>query len=204
MNGIFSADSPFFRFCSWLADVFMLNLIFVITCIPIITIGASLSALNVISIQMIKKQEGYIIRGFLKEFRKHFKKSTILWLLMLFVGVVLGIDFYFWNQIDNMLGMIMKIVTVSLLVIFVSVSIYIFPVVTHDNGGIKTTIKTAALLCLYRLPITVLLICLYGIISYFMMQFVIADIFMLVFGFGLLSMASAVLYRLAFRKINMN
>lgn len=45
MRNTFDMDNLFFRFTSRIADIFILNLIFVITCIPVFTIGAAVTAL---------------------------------------------------------------------------------------------------------------------------------------------------------------
>ena len=45
LKGLFDMDNPFWRFMSLVADLIILNLLFVLCSIPIITIGASTTAL---------------------------------------------------------------------------------------------------------------------------------------------------------------
>lgn len=40
------------------------------------------------------KEEGYIIKSFLKAFRQNFKQSTIIWLLLIGTGCIVGYDWY--------------------------------------------------------------------------------------------------------------
>lgn len=201
MNGFFSVDSPFFKVCSKIADIFLLNLIFVITCIPVVTIGASLTALHAISAKMIRGEEGYIIKGYWKEFRAGFKRSTMLFLVLAFVGGVLGADYYFWNSVGGNIGAVMLVITIIVACLYIMVWIYAFPMEAVFGYSVLECVKKSILMAVYRLPITVLFVIYYGAILYFALQYVIADLFLAVFGFGLTAMGSAVLYLAAFQKI---
>lgn len=55
---------------------------------------ASTTALYSVMFKIIKKEEGYIIKSFLKAFRQNFKQSTIIWLLLIGTGCIVGYDWY--------------------------------------------------------------------------------------------------------------
>ena len=85
---IFNMDGPVFRFLNKMADLCILNLIFLLCCLPIITIGASVTALYSVTLKMSRDQEGYIARSFFKAFKANFKQATSIWipsLLLLFI-----------------------------------------------------------------------------------------------------------------------
>ena len=201
MNGFFSIDSPFFRFCAKIADIFLLNLIFVVTCIPVVTIGAALTSLHTISMKMVSGKEGYIIKGYWQVFCASFKKATVHYLLLLLAGGILGVDFYFWSRIAGSIGVVMRIVTVVAAFLCGMVALYIFPLLSTGDYSLGEGIKKAFLLSLYRLPVTVLLFVYVGIISWLAVSFLVVDFFLVLFGFGLAAMGSAVLYRVAFKTI---
>ena len=67
---IFDLDSPLMRVLTKMADLMLLNLLALICCIPIITVGASLTALHYVALKIVRNEEGYIIRTFFKSFKK--------------------------------------------------------------------------------------------------------------------------------------
>ena len=93
MSSFFSMDSPFFSFMSRLADIVLLNLLYIICCLPVFTIGAATSALYYQVMKMSKNEESYVFRGFFKAFRENFKKATPAWLILLGIAVFLYLVF---------------------------------------------------------------------------------------------------------------
>ena len=71
----FNLDSPFMRFLTKMADLIILNILYMICCIPIVTIGAASTALYTVSMKAVKNEESYIIRGYFKAFKENFKIS---------------------------------------------------------------------------------------------------------------------------------
>lgn len=200
MSNIFSLESPFFGVCSKIADIFLLNLIFVITCIPLITVGASITALHSVSAKMVRGEESYIIRGFLKVFRENFKQATAIYLIMMLLAVVIGTDLYFWSSLEGPLSMVMSALSIAAGCFWLLGFFYVFALQAAFENPVKRTIINSFLIALQQFPVTLLLAAYYGVIAYFVIQFFIADVFMVLYGFGLGALGSAVIYQLAFRK----
>lgn len=64
MSSFFNMDSPVMRFLSRLCDLMILNILCLICCIPIVTIGASITALYSVTLKMVKGEDSYIAKGF--------------------------------------------------------------------------------------------------------------------------------------------
>ena len=64
MSSFFNMDSPIMRFLSRLCDLMILNILCLICCIPIVTIGASITALYSVTLKMVKGEDSYIAKGF--------------------------------------------------------------------------------------------------------------------------------------------
>ena len=64
MNRFFSMDNKFFVFMGKVADLCLLNLICLVCCIPIVTAGASITALYYVTLKMVRNEESYIFRSF--------------------------------------------------------------------------------------------------------------------------------------------
>ena len=69
MDRLFNMDNKFFTVMGRVADLIMLNVVFLICCLPIVTIGASLTALHYVTLKMTRNEESYIIRSFFKSFK---------------------------------------------------------------------------------------------------------------------------------------
>ena len=92
---MFKLDSAFVRFLNLIADIFILHVLWFIHSIPIITIGASTTALYYSMMKRIDNDRGSIFSNFRSSFKLNFKQSTILWLIEIVAIIVLVIDFVF-------------------------------------------------------------------------------------------------------------
>ena len=142
MGRIFNMDNKFFTFMSRVADLIILNVVFIVCCIPIVTIGASVTAMNYVTMKMARNEESYIVKSFFKSFRENFKQATIIWLILLVAGLLLGMDFRIVQQVES--TGLLKVVTYGLYMvalIYAMVLSYIFPLLAKFDNTIKNTFK---------------------------------------------------------------
>ena len=85
----FSYDGLLVRFLNLVADLVALHVLWLLCSLPIVTIGASTTALYYASMRRIRTDESHVHQNFFRSFRQNFRQSTILWLIMLVVGAVL-------------------------------------------------------------------------------------------------------------------
>ena len=71
MSRFFNPDNPIMEFIAKIFDLILLNLIFIFSCVPIITIGASTSALSYVTLKMVRGEDPYIWQNFWKSFRQN-------------------------------------------------------------------------------------------------------------------------------------
>lgn len=95
MSGLFHADGKFFRFFDRVANCVILSFFWVVFSLPIVTIGASTSALYYAMHKVVKLDSGHLIQSFWKGFKENFKKATILWVILMLIYAFLGADLYF-------------------------------------------------------------------------------------------------------------
>lgn len=137
MGSFFNMDSPVMRFLSRLCDLMILNILCLICCIPIVTIGASITALYSVTLKMVKGEDSYIAKGFFKGFRQNFKISTIIWLILLVIGALLAFDFRATNMLPAAFQNVFRVWSVHLLhFIFCC-----FPISFHTLQDLKTESK---------------------------------------------------------------
>ena len=97
MGKLFDLESPLFSGLNKMADLIYLNLLTFVCCIPIITIGASMTALNYVVLKMVRNEDSHLTRQFFKSFKQNFKQATIIWLIILLAIIVLAGDFYIFT-----------------------------------------------------------------------------------------------------------
>ena len=147
-------DNVVVRALSKLGDMICLNVMWLVCCIPVVTIGASTTALYTVMLKLVKNEEGYVFRGFLNAFKTNFKQSTIIWLIVLALGIVWTVDFRVAGLMPGMAGIVMSAIFLALGFILLSVLLYIFPLTARYENGIKATFKNALILTVARLPYT--------------------------------------------------
>ena len=158
MGRFFSMDNKFFTFMSRVADLMMLNVVFLICCIPIVTIGASCTAMYYVTLKMARNEESYIIKGFFKSFKENFKQSTIIWLIMLVAGIILLMDFRITGQMKSTLTTVMRYGLMVVAVVYAFVLSYIFPILSKFVNSIKNTFKNSLFMSIKHLPYTFLIL----------------------------------------------
>lgn len=205
MSGLFNMDNPFWRAMGRVADLVILNVLFFICCIPIVTIGASFSALYTITLKMAKNEESYIFRGFFKAFKENFKQSTIIWLIMLVIGVILGLDLLLSNKIDLSFMKVLRYVFLVFALVYVMVLSYVFPIQSKFVNSVKNTMRNALLMSVAHFPWTVLII-LISVIPVIVL-FVNVNIFftailpiMIFIGFSLIAFGNSYIFNRIFKK----
>lgn len=159
MSGFFSMDSPFFSFMSRLADIVILNLLYIICCLPIFTIGAATSALYYQVMKMSKNEESYVLRSFFKAFRENFKKATIAWLILLVIAVLLFLDLYLAPALggEALVNGFRVICYVACLLWLIAFS-YTFALFSKFENTVKNTLQNAILMGIRHLPFTLVIL----------------------------------------------
>lgn len=87
MGHFFSEDNPVFAVLGRLVDMIIVSVLWLALCLPVITAGASSSALYYAVTKSLRYRRGYISKEFLHGFKSCFKQSTLLWLI--YAGLML-------------------------------------------------------------------------------------------------------------------
>ena len=143
MKSIFSIDSPVVQKLSFFFDFMMINMIYILCCVPIVTIGAARAALFTCGRLWAEKDDAGMTT-FLKAFFKNLKTATPVWLVML-AGLFLAWDAFL--LINNALPVewLLWVVLVIVGFFYVVVSSQLFQMVSHYNCTVKQYLKNALL-----------------------------------------------------------
>lgn len=197
---MFKLDSPLMNFLNKVADIMILNVVFMIFCIPVVTIGASFCGAYYMGFKMVKNEETYIIKGFWKAFKENFKQATAIWMIVLVILCVLTADYRIMAYSGIQFAQWMRIAMVTVTVVLLMGLVFIFPLQARFVNPIKNTVKNAFLMALSHLPSAFLLIAVYAvpvIIFYFVPQ---TFPVLLVLSFGLVIYIKSILLVRIFKK----
>ena len=141
MSRRFNTDSPIFNKLSTLADLVLLNLLTIVCSLPVITAGASITALYYTMYKM-RKHEANLYRSFFKSFKENFKQATILWLILLIVGVLICTCILLYNYLNHPI-----LLACSLLGLFIwgVVVSWVFPLLSRFYSTTFGTLRNAML-----------------------------------------------------------
>jgi len=154
---LFNLDSPLMRFMTKVADLILVNLLFILTSLPVFTLGASLTAMYYVTLKMVRDEESGIVRSFLHSFRQNFRQATLLWLVQLVLMAILVLDMWILARINSPVGAAMNTVILILLVIVLLISLYVYSSLARFENTIMNTLKNACLMAAANLPRTVLM-----------------------------------------------
>lgn len=158
MERFFNMDNKFFSFMGKVADLCILNLVCILCCIPVVTAGASLTALYYVTLKMIRNEEAYIFRSFFKSFKQNFRQATVINLIMLAAAFVLYLDTKIVGGMETSTGKVLGIIFALFTLIYLIVFLYVYPLLAKFYNSIKNTFKNAFLMGIRHLPYTFLML----------------------------------------------
>ena len=200
----FVIDSPVMRFLGRVGDILLLNIVFVVTSIPVITIGTALSALYTVAMKLVRGEDPAIIKEYLKAYKRNFKPATICWLIMAVIGVMLFVDFRLVAVFSGTAYTVMRLLLAMILGIWLLTFLYLFPYIARFENTILNSMKNALFLSVAHIPSTLMMlgvaIGLLIITLFTSKTFVIGTILWTFFGFAILSYVQSFLLCRIFTK----
>jgi uncharacterized membrane protein YesL len=152
-------DGPVFRFLETIANLLLLNLLFVICCIPVVTIGPALTATYYVALKIVRQEETGIFRDFFHSFRQNFKQGLLLGVGVILLAGLLLTDLQVLTYLPAIpagVSKVLLVVTGLLLLILAMIAVYLFAVLAQFENTTKELIKWSAILVVRHLPVTVI------------------------------------------------
>ncbi len=145
MNKFFNYDTGFWRFFGKLGDLIILNLLTILFSLPIITIGAAVTAAHYASIK-VRRDESYVIRNFWKSFKMNFKQSTVMWLILLTYATILLFLISLFSVGGETVVVIMQGFAFAFVFFSFLIVLWMFPLQARFVNSIFGTIRNAFIL----------------------------------------------------------
>ena len=192
-----SYDSPFSQLLLKLCYSCYLNLLWLICCIPIVTIGASTTALYYTSLKIVRGEDQALGHMFFRSFRENFRQSTVLWLILLATGLFLAGDGYLAYRLraastgaPAVLWTLILALVIGAAVVYTIVLLFVFPLVASVSNTNWAMLKNSFFIGARYLFCTILVF-----VVHFAMFFAVVSIFTPLFllGEGLCALISSYL-----------
>ncbi len=155
MGRFFNLDSPVMVALTKMADLIIVNLLAFFCCLPIITVGASMTALHYVVLKIVRDEECYIVKSFFKSFKENFKQATGIWLIEVVLIIIFAADFWVIRNAENSLPSWMSLLLIGVAILAVLALTLAFPLLAKFDNSVKMTLKNSALMGIMILPKTV-------------------------------------------------
>lgn len=155
---LFDMENPVWKYLGRVWDAIWLTVLWLVCSIPIVTIGASSTAVSYVALKIMKDEEGSITNQFFHSFKQNFKQATAVWLVALLLAIVLVVNFWFYYQMNNAFSKVFMIVLMVITYVFLMVVHYIFPVLARFDNSIKNLLIVAFVLAMKNFGWTLFMI----------------------------------------------
>lgn len=204
---LFNPDSRIMIFLSHVADLVILNILWLVCCIPVVTIGASTTAMYHVIRHWQKDSVSSIMRDFFQSFKEDFKQATPVYLILLIptVAVVMNAMLIFNPENSAAVPSYLLVIWFISALILLFISSFVYPVMAFFADSIFKTLRNAMVLALANLPRTILIsilnllpvILLFVNLSFFLQS----SIFWLLIGGALVAYLNMSILKPVFKKL---
>jgi len=146
MKSLFSPDSGLSKTLSFIGDLMLLNILYLILCLPILTVGAANAALYSVTLKLVRGHEAGIIKPFFKAFRESFLKASVYWLIFLLTGAAIWFGLKVITENPQTFPWIFNAAYGIVTVLWLLVMTWTWPVEAQFENSILGTLKNAFLI----------------------------------------------------------
>lgn len=199
---LFDWESPLGRLLGGLGDMIVLNLLWIMGCLPVVTIGASTAALYAVARELTEGRCSGVFPAYREAFRETLKKSTAAFVLLAVVGIVLAADVLL--LLGGAFPLWVTALTAIPVVVFILCAGYVFPLQSRFDHTLRGTFFNSLIMGLIHLPVSLVTAALNLLPAVWLMMypysfFKALPVWLLV-GFSLTAMVNTLLFDRVFRR----
>lgn len=143
MGGIFRPDSPLMRFMMLVTNLIILNVLWILSCIPVVTAGAATVAMHTVLISYINGKDDAVLKPFFRAFRENFRMVTPLWLVNFLIAAVMVAEIIYLSAGS---GLWLKVVFGILLFVYGASTSYLYPLFARYHTSVKQALLNSFML----------------------------------------------------------
>lgn len=149
----FASEGKYVQIMGRMFDLIVLNVLLIVSCIPVITMGAALTAFYDMSLRMLRDEETSIVKGYFRAFKNNFLPATKLWLLFLLI-ISVSIGDMAAGRLLASYGLQLPLMIVGGIQLLLSLVLlpYVFSLVARFENTAGRTLKNSILLAISHIP----------------------------------------------------
>lgn len=195
----FDYNSGFMRFALLLSRLTILNLIWLVCCIPVITAGAATAA-QYYSVRQLLAGDTAIFKNFRTGIKLYWKRASVIWLLFAILTAAFCVAYYILTN-TTIPGRTALISVAALAFLTLTLTmLWVYPVMINFKGNIREIIFNAFVFTFMYAPITLIAAIFYGIAGFLFIRFLITRGLVVLFGQSLVVYADLNLFDKVFQK----
>lgn len=159
--GLFSYDNKFFQLLVLILDVVLLSLLWTVTSLPIVTMGASTAALYHTVDKVFRREEGGLWKEYWRVFARDFKRATGLWLILLLIAAVMVVNCFLVFSFEwetETLRSLMQIVVIFVVALIACWAQFWFPYLVRFDDPVKKVLKNTLAMMMAHSGVTIRLL----------------------------------------------
>ena len=157
MKNLLNLESPLMQMLTRIGDMILLNVLFLLCSIPVITLGASLAAMHKMLQEIVYDIDSSTVKGFFRAFRANFKQATVVWLFVMLIIASLFCDYLliitFFSGSMSVKWMLILLAVLAAVVC--SVCAYMMPMLVRYENKLRNHLNNAVILSVIKLPRTI-------------------------------------------------
>lgn len=154
----FNAGNPLWVGMGRIFDVFVLNVLWLLCCLPVFTIGPSTTAFFYAMINLVRGEDNPVSRDFFRSFRQNFKQGICLGIPMTAVGAFLYLDITMSRRAGTGIYTFFMVFFAILFLMWAFLALYVFPLLAKFDKKNGELLAWAFTLSLRHLGKTLLML----------------------------------------------
>jgi uncharacterized membrane protein YesL len=143
MGNLLRIDGPVMEFLGKITDIMIVNVLTLLCCIPVITIGASYTAMYSVLLKIYRNQTSNVVKDFFHAFRKNFGIGTAIWIIYFIILVLLGWDLYLIYASVVIVGDVLKYLLYAVVFLVLISTTWVFVLLSRYENSVGQTIKNS-------------------------------------------------------------
>ena len=145
-----------------------LNFIFLLLCIPVISIPSAIQAMTKVNLSLIEEKRTDVVRDFLEAFRDEFKDGLLCGVILAVLFLVFGYVAWFYQQVDagnNLMTILVRYMTLFSVIVIYCASCYLWVINIKVEQSLFARFKNAFFLVFICIRPTLLCLLFGGLIG---------------------------------------
>lgn len=195
----FDYNSRFMRTALLLSRLTILNLIWLVCCIPVITAGASTAA-QYYCIRLLMNGDTAIFRNFCTGIKLYWKKSSAVWLILAVLASAFCLAYYILTDASVPGKNVMVTIAALAFLTLILTMLWVYPVMVNFKGSLREILFNAFVFTFMYAPITLIAAAFYAIAGFLLVRYLLTRGLVILFGQSLVAYANMNLFGKVFLK----